>query len=162
LIITILVYSGLHNISFFPLITILFLPLLYLIKPALLNWKKMLSITLLGGVLAIMLCGSKIYAVYSFMQIFPRLEQDNYTTNLWTGLVSMIRQLLGTMTLAPFYQMLNGQQSIGFIADLVKSSGSGYDYWELDASLSPALLLLLAGGAFAFLMHKPALKSTYQ
>jgi hypothetical protein len=73
LILTILLYSGLHNISFFPLITILFLPLLYLIKPALLNWKKMLSITLLGGVLAIMLCGSKIYAVYSFMQIFPRL-----------------------------------------------------------------------------------------
>jgi len=159
LVITILLYSGLHNISFFPLITILFLPLLYLIKPALLNWKKMLSIALLGGVLAILLCGSKVYAVYSFMQIFPRLEQDNYTTTLWTGLVSMIRQLLGTMVLAPFYQLVNGPHSIGFITDLVKSSGSGYDYWELDASLSPALLILLAGGAFVFLIHKPDLKA---
>ena len=159
LVITILLYSGLHNISFFHLITILFLPLLYLIKPALLNWKKMLSIALLGGVLAILLCGSKVYAVYSFMQIFPRLEQDNYTTTLWTGLVSMIRQLLGTMVLAPFYQLVNGPHSIGFITDLVKSSGSGYDYWELDASLSPALLILLAGGAFVFLIHKPDLKA---
>jgi len=159
LVITILLYSGLHNISFFPLITILFLPLLYLIKPALLNWKKMLSIALLGGVLAILLCGSKVYAVYSFMQIFPRLEQDNYTTTLWTGLVSMIRQLLGTMVLAPFYQIVNGTHSISFISDMVKSSGSGYDYWELDASLSPALLILLAGGALVFLMHKPDLKA---
>jgi hypothetical protein len=130
-----------------------------LIKPALLNWKKMLSIALLGGVLAILLCGSKVYAVYSFMQIFPRLEQDNYTTTLWTGLVSMIRQLLGTMVLAPFYQLVNGPHSIGFITDLVKSSGSGYDYWELDASLSPALLILLAGGALVFLIHKPDLKA---
>jgi hypothetical protein len=39
LMITILLYSGLHNISFFPLISLVFLPLLYLIKPSLLNWE---------------------------------------------------------------------------------------------------------------------------
>jgi hypothetical protein len=159
LIITILLYSGLHNISFFPLISIIFLPLLYLIKPSLLNWKKMLSIALLGGVLTALLSGSKVYAIYSFMQYFPRLIQDNYTTNLWTGVVGIIRQLLGTMTLAPFYQIMNGQHNIDFILDLTKSSGSPYEYWELDASISPALLILLAGGAVAFLLHKPYLKA---
>jgi len=159
LIITILLYSGLHNISFFPLISIIFLPLLYLIKPSLLNWKKMLSIALLGGVLTALLSGSKVYAIYAFMQYFPRLIQDNYTTNLWTGVVGIIRQLLGTMTLAPFYQIMNGQHNIDFILDLTKSSGSPYEYWELDASISPALLILLAGGAVAFLLHKPYLKA---
>ena len=157
-IITILVYSGLHNLFFFPLISILFFPLLYLIKPSLFNWKKIFSTALLGGILAVLLCGSKIYAIYSFMHFFPRLTQDNYTTNLWTGVVGMVHQLLGTMTMVPFYQMVNGQHSVGFIANLIKSLGSGYEYWELDASLSPALLILLVGGAFVFLMHKPDLK----
>jgi hypothetical protein len=156
---TILVYCGLHNLAFFPLIAIIFFPLLYLIKPSLLNWKKIFSTLLLGGILAALLCGSKIYAEYSFMRFFQRLTQDNYSTNLWTGVVGMIHQLLGTMTLAPFYQMINGQHNYGFITDLIKSSGSGYGYWELDASLSPALLILLLGGAFVFLMHKPDLKA---
>jgi len=40
LVVTILVYTGLHNLTFFPMICILFFPLLYLIKPSLLNWKK--------------------------------------------------------------------------------------------------------------------------
>ncbi len=159
LIITMLVYSGIQNIAFFPLIGIIFFPLLYLIKPALLKWKKMLSVAILGGFLAVLLCGSKVYAIYSFMLLSPRLTQDNYTTNLWTGVVSIIHQLLGTMTLAPFYQVFNGQHNIGFITDLIRSSGSGYDYWEQDASLSPALLILLVSGAFAFLLKKPNLKA---
>ena len=31
------------------------------------------------------------------MRFFPRLAQDNYTTNLLTGIAGMIRQLLGKM-----------------------------------------------------------------
>jgi len=159
LVITILVYSGIHNIPFFILTAILFFPLLYLLKPSLFNWRKIFAIVLVGGILTALLCGSKVYAIYSFMQYFPRLIQDNYTTNLWIGVVGIIRQLLGTMTLAPFYQMINGQNAIGFIADMIKSSGSLYGYWELDASLSPALLILLTGGAFVFLVHKPNRKA---
>jgi hypothetical protein len=158
LMITILLYSGLHNISFFPLISLVFLPLLYLIKPSLLNWKKMLWIASIGGILAALLCGSKANAVYTYMASFSRLTQDNYTTNLLTGMLGMIHHLLGTMTLAPFYQLINPQNNTGFVEDLIKSSGSSYMYWELDASLSPALLLLLAGGAFTFLLHKRNLK----
>jgi len=159
LVVTVLVYCGLHNLIFFPLICILFFPLLYLIKPSLLNWKKIFSIALLGGILAALLCGSKFYAIYSFMRFFPRLARDYYTTNLWTGLVGMVHQLLGTMTLAPIYQMLYGQHNIGFIPYLIQSTGTPYLYWELDASLSPALLALLAGGAAVFLLRRPNLKA---
>jgi hypothetical protein len=78
---------------------------------------------------------------------------------MWTGFVGMVRQLIGTMTLAPLYRVLQGKFTTDFIVDLSRSTGTIYGYWELDESLSPALLILLAGGAAAFLLHKPNLKA---
>jgi len=155
----IIIYNGIHDIFFFALTGLLVLPLLYLIKPALLNWKRIFSVALWGGVFTILLCGSKLFAIYSFMRFFPRLAQDNYSTNLWTGTVGIIRQLLGTMTLAPFYRIMEGKFTYNAMIDLVKSTGTLYGGWELDASVSPALLVLLAGGAIAFLSRKPGLKT---
>jgi hypothetical protein len=159
LIIAILLYSGIHEVSFFLLTAILFFPCLYLIKPSLLNGKRMVSIALWGGIATALVCGSKISAIIYFMRFFPRLAQDAYTTNLWTGMVGMVRQLLGTMTLAPIYRVLQGKYTADWVVDLSKTTGTNYGYWELDASLSPALLLLLAGGAIAFLFRKPNLKA---
>jgi len=157
--ITLLIYTGIHNIPFFLLTGILFFPLLYVIKPSLLNWRRILSTALWGGLFTALICGSKIYAVYSFMRFFPRLAQDNYSTNMWTGVVGIVHQLLGTMTLAPFYRLPAGKFTYGLVVDLAKSTGTLYGNWELDASLSPALLLLLAGGAIAFLSRKPKRRS---
>jgi hypothetical protein len=42
---------------------------------------------------------------------------------------------------------------------MIKNTGTPYQFWELDASLSPALLVLLAGGAITFLLHKPRIKA---
>jgi hypothetical protein len=44
---------------------------------------------------------------------------------------------------------------------MISSTGTGsiYNYWGVDASLSPALLLLLAGGALACLFRRPDLKA---
>jgi hypothetical protein len=155
----ILFYSGVHDISFFLLTGIIFFPLLYLIKPSLWNSKRFIAVALWGGILTILLCGSKLWAVYSFMHFFPRLAQDNYTTNLWTGMVGIVHQLLGTMTLAPLYRVLQGKFTFDSIVALSKSTGTIYGYWELDESLSPALLLLLAGGLIKFLAHKPDIKA---
>ena len=97
------------------------------------------------------------------MRFFPRLAQDNYSTTILTGMVGMVRQLLGTMTLTPIYRVLHfvlpGESAYQAVVDLASSTGTVYGYWELDASLSPALLLLLAGGAIAFLSRKPNLKA---
>jgi hypothetical protein len=155
----ILLYSGLHDITFFILTALIFLPLLYLLKPSLLNCKRLLSITIWGSILTLLVCGSKLWAVYSFMRFFPRLVQDNYTTTMWTGLVGIVHQLLGTMTLEPFYRLVRGKFTTDAIVDLARGTGTVYGYWELDASLSPALLGLLAGGAFTFLAHKPRIKA---
>ena len=163
LIIAILLYSGIHNIPFFLLTAILFFPILYLTRPSLLNWKRIISITIWGGISTILICGSKLSAVMYFMRFSPRFAQDNYTTNLLTGTVGMVRQLLGTMTLAPIYRALHfvypRASTYQSVVDMSIATGTVYGYWELDASLSPALLLLLAGGAITFLFHKPNLKA---
>jgi len=154
----ILLYSGIHDITFFILTALIFLPLLYILKPSLLDGKRLLAITIWGGILTILLCGSKLWAAYSFMRFFPRLVQDNYTTNLWTGTVGVVSQLLGTMTMTPIYRLF-GTNPNNFALDLIKNTGTPYQFWELDASLSPALLILLAVGAITFLLHKPRIKA---
>ncbi len=163
LVMAILLYSGIHNVPFFLLAGILIFPILYLIKPAMLNGKRIFSVALWGAILSILLLGSKISAIVYFMRFFPRLAQDNYTTTIWTGIVGMVHQLLGTLTLAPIYRVLQVviPQTTFYMAtvDLAKSTGTVYGAWELDASLSPALLLLLAGGAITYLFHKPNFKA---
>ena len=153
----ILIYSGIHNVFFFTFTGMLILPILYLIKPSLLNGKRLLALGLWGGALTILLCGSKIMAVLSLMRFFPRIAQDSYKTNLLTGVVGMVHQLLGTMTMAPIYRLLGDPAR--FIPALVEGTGTPYRIWELDASLSPALLILLGGGAIAFLLHKPNIRA---
>jgi hypothetical protein len=158
LVLTILVYSGIHDISFFILTGLIFLPTLYLIKPSLLNGKQLLVIALWGGILTALLCGSKIWAAYSFMRFFPRLANDQYSTNWLTGPVGMIFQLIGTMTMAPVYALIERNTS-QFVLDLIQRTGSPYKFWELDMSLSPALLLLLGGETIAFLFRRPKIKT---
>ena len=98
------------------------------------------------------------------MRFFPSLAQDNYKTNLWTGMVGIVSQLLGTMTMTPLYRLsgflgLSTTNPANFPLDLIKNTGTPYQFWELDASLSPALLILLAGGAITFFLRKPGIKS---
>ncbi len=152
----ILLYSGIHNIFFFTLTGFIILPILYLIRPSLLNGKRILKLALWSLPLTLLLCASKLAAVYSLMRFFPRVAQDSYNTTLFTGVVGMVHQLLGTMTMAFFHRLLGDPAR--FIEALVTATGTPYRIWELDASLSPVLLALLAGGAIAYLLRKPDLK----
>ena len=126
LVITILLYSGIHNVPFFLLTGIIFFPLLYLIRPSILNWKRIVWIALWGGIAAALVCGSKISAIIYFMRFFPRYTADNYTTNLLTGIVGMVHQLLGTMTLAPIYRVLQGKYMVDWVVYLSKATGTEY------------------------------------
>jgi len=86
-------------------------------------------------------CGSKLWAAYSFMRFFPRLAQDNYTTTLWTGMVGIVHQLLGTMTWLLFIEYCK-------VSSLMIRCLHGEKYRNIyamgvDQSLSPALLFLL-------------------
>ena len=164
LVMAVLLYSGIHNVPFFLLAGLVIFPILYLVKPAMLNGKRIISVSVWGAALSVVLLGSKISAILYFMRFFPRLAQDNYTTTIWTGIVGMVHQLLGTLTLAPVYRLLSlvvpRATAYQATVDLAASTGTIYGAWELDASISPALLVLLAGGAITFLIHKPNLKAS--
>ncbi len=155
LIYALLIYSGSFHVAFISLLALLVvIPLIYLLKPSLLSGRRLLAIAVWGGMLTVLLCGSKIWAVSALMRFFPRAIHDQYPTNWLTGVGGIIFQLIGTMTIAPFLELI-GKSPLVFVVRLAEWTGSPYSFWELEAGLSPALLLLLAGGAIAFLFHKP-------
>lgn len=159
LVLTVILYTGIHNVPLFILASLIFFPSLYLIKPSLLDWKRLFSMAAWGGFLTVLICGSRISAVISFMRFFPRLVQDNYSTTFLTGAEGIVRQLLGTMNLTPLYRLLYLANHRIFpaqsVVDMAVSTGTPYGYWELDASLSPVLVFLLFGGAIRFIWRRP-------
>ncbi|MBU2609514.1 MAG: hypothetical protein KJ606_01005, partial [Chloroflexi bacterium] len=155
LIYALLIYSGSFYVAFISLLGLLVvIPLIYLLKPSLLPAKRLLVVALWGGILTVLLSGSKVYAVSAFMQLFSRAVHDQYSTNWLTGVGGIIFQLIGTMTIAPLLVLI-GKSAVVFVVRLAEWTGSPYSFWELDAGLSPALVVLLAGGALAFLFRKP-------
>jgi len=153
LITTLLIYSGSFIIiTLFILTILLSLPIIYIIKPELFNWRHILFTTLWGVALSFLICGSKLYAVYSLMKFTPRLASDNYTVDAFSGLKGLFYQLLGAMTIIPIHSWLE-RSTVWLVAPqfshlLSRFIGSIYGMWEMDISLSPSLLIILVGGLF--------------
>jgi hypothetical protein len=153
----ILLYSGgvyIGVMCFFT--TLVTLPILYFLKPSLFSWRKILPATGWGILLTALLCGSKLYAVSTFMQIFPRVVHDQYFVNWYTSIGGLILQLIGVMTTLPFLNLI-GKSSLVLVVRLTKWTGSPYGFWELDTSISPVLIILLIYGTWMILSHKPHL-----
>jgi hypothetical protein len=87
------------------------------------------------------------------MRFFPRLISNNYQVDWLQGFAGLFLQLLGAMTLAPIYWLLNRN-----LADLPavfqKATGADFGMWEIDVAVSPVIWLLLLGGGMAFLASK--------
>jgi hypothetical protein len=153
----VLLYSGGVYIGIMCLFTlILTLPVAYLVKPSLFVWRKIASVILWGSVLSLLLCGSKLYAVTTFMQNFPRDVHDQYFVDWYKSIGGLFLQLLGVMTSFPFLALI-GKSSLVYVARLEQLTGSPYGFWELDASISPSLTILLVYGTWIVLSHKPNL-----
>ncbi len=56
--------------------TLVTLPIIYFLKPSLFSWKKILLVLIWGTILTLLLCGSKLYAITTLMQTFPRCERS--------------------------------------------------------------------------------------
>jgi len=134
--------------------TIVTIPIFYFLKPALFDLKKMISVVIWGGILTILLCGSKFYAITTFMQTFPRDVQDHYFVSLNSSIVGAAFQLIGVMTTLPFLKLV-GKSSLVYVVRLTKWTGTPYGFWEVDSSISPALIILLIYGIWTILFHKP-------
>ena len=141
-----LIYSAsTYPTVFIGLSLLITLPLAWLIRPEMFDWPRLGKITLLGGLLALGLVLSKLYAVASFMRFFPRDMPDVYDVPLKLAPVGLFLQLFGVMGLAPLYTLTG--QNVTIIRELLQAYTGAYaGIWELDLSLSPVVWILIPGG----------------
>ena len=154
----VLVYSGgvyIAVIAFFSALIIV--PLMYFLKPSLFSWRRILLVLLWGGLLTVLLCGSKLYATAEYMRFFPRTEHDQYPTNWITGLGGMIFQLVGTLIFYPVLALLHRTSGTYFVR-LLALTRTPYGFWELDSSIAPGLLFLVFYGVVLVLFRKPQIE----
>ena len=154
LVVTIMIHqAGYYSLVLFGLSLLMTIPILYIYYPSSFSWRHFISVALFGGGLALVMCASKLSAVYSFMHLFPRQVADQYTASLTEGLLGIILQLLGSMNLVPLIQLIGGHA-----ADLEKYmvvvSGAPFGYWEFDMSLSPVVFAIIITGIYQ-VIRKP-------
>lgn len=141
-----LLAAYIHSAGYFVLIIhglsiLIFLPLLFLFRPDLFEWRRLFRIALLGGFLGIMIVASKLAASFAFMRYFPRLIADNYPVSLPVGLSSILLQLLGTQTLVPVF-IVAGLAPSAYTNLARAATGTHYGMWELDISVTPVVFMI--------------------
>lgn len=146
-----LIYSAsTYPAVFIALSLLITLPLVWLIRPEVFDWPRLGKIAVLGGLLALGLVLSKLYAVASFMRFFPRDMPDVYDVHWKLALVGLFLQLFGVMGLAPIYALTG--QKVTAIRELLQAyTGAYVGLWELDLSVSPVVWILLLGGILTLL-----------
>jgi hypothetical protein len=141
-----LIYSAsTYPTVFIALSLLITLPLVWLIRAEMFDWPRLGKLIILGGLLALGLTLSKLYAVASFMRFFPREMQATFDIPLKLAPIGLFLQLFGVMGLAPLYTFTG--QNVTTIRELLQVYTGAYTgLWELDLSLSPVVWILLPGG----------------
>ena len=134
--------AGYFIIIIYGLSILLLLPLLFLFRDDLLDWKRFLWVLIPGGAIGIAISASKLVASFSFMSYFPRLIADNYPVSAFVGFMGIILQLLGTQTLVPLF-LLGGLEPSTYPNFTRAATGTHYGMWELDISVTPVVLVIV-------------------
>ena len=147
-----------HSAGYFIIIIFIFsiliaLPIIYIYNPSYFKWKRWSVVLGLGGAIGLIISASKLAAVYSFMRFFPRSISDAYHRTLLQGLYGLALQLLGTMNLAPFFQITGGLNPNSIQKYMRTVSGVHSGYWEFDMSISPVVFGILLAGLIVFFRH---------
>lgn len=146
--------AGYFLIVVFGLSLLMVFPLLYIFRPAAVSWKRIASILLLGGGVALVLSLSKLSAVVAFSRFFPRQVADHYPISLPEGLLGIVMQLLGTMNLTPLIKLIGGHAPDLQVYMIAVSGAYQYGYWEFDMSMSPVVFGIIIAGLYQFI-RKP-------
>ena len=152
LVVAILVQQGGYLfIITFALSWLIIFPLVYIYRPALISWKRITAVIALGGSVALLISASKLAAVYAFMRFFPRQIADIIQpVGILRGLLGIIMQLVGTMTLAPLLWLARINPGL-LTRYFVLVTGQPYGLWEFDMSLSPVVFAILIFGIYSFI-----------
>lgn len=109
---------------------------------------RVAGVLAIGGSLAAVMCAPKIYAAFALMNQFPRVTADVFEIGPLQALAGLAAQLIGPMAAVPVL-LLAGVDLTSISTALLKLTGASVrvGLWEVDAGLSPVLLVFLAAGA---------------
>jgi hypothetical protein len=136
-----------HQAGFYLIIILLLscaisLTIIYLTNPKLIVLQRIFVTTVLAMTVTILISSSKIYAVFSLMQQFPRHVTDVYYVGTFQALIGLLAQFLGVMSLEPILMLM--RQNTDFLSGLLSYvTGARYGIWETDISISPVLIFFL-------------------
>ena len=85
---------------------------------------------------------------------FPRDVHDHYFVNWYTSIGGVVSPTGRCNDHTPISEFDRQEQS-RLCCPVAQWTGSPYGFWELDSSISPALIILLIYGAWTILSHKP-------
>ncbi len=145
-------FAGYFILIVFAFSILIVLPVIYILDPAFINWKRFFTVLGSGAVVGLLISISKLASVYSFMRFFPRTVTDQFETPLLLGMIGLLLQLLGTMNLVPllFAAGLKPDMLPNFI---FAASRAHYGFWEMDMSITPLVFIILLMGVDIFFHH---------
>src|SRR6266498_71626 len=148
--------AGFIILIIFALSLLILLPLIYLMRPELVQLKLFVTF-FVAGFSAIVLCISKVSAVMAFMRFFPRFIADSYGKTYVQGIIGMTKQLTGFDFIVPYY-WVTGRKLADISLFFQKGTGTSFGIWETNLVISPALvfLLILGIGCGLVLLKKAA------
>ena len=146
--------GGYFIIIIFGLSILMSLPMIYLYKPELFDWKRFAVTLAGGGTIGLVIALSKLTATFSFMRFFPRLVADNSPSPFVIGLLGILLQLLGTQNLVPLF-LLGGLDPVNYPNFTRGATGTSYGMWELDTSVTPVVFIILIISLVRFLRGTP-------
>lgn len=145
-------FAGYFVIIIFCMSILIVLPVIFIIDPTYLNWKRILAVCAFGGIAGFLISISKLVAVFSFMRFFSRIVADEYQTSILTGMFGLVLQMLGVMNLVPLLMVagINPDQLPNY---MYSASRADYGIWEMDMSMTPLVFIILIIGVDMFFHH---------
>jgi hypothetical protein len=137
--------AGFINLIIFALSLLILMPLIYLMRPELVQLKLVVTF-FVAGLSAVLLSISKVSAVMAFMRFFPRFIEDDYGKTYAQGLIGLLKQLTAFSFVIPYHLLTDGKIET-ITVFLQKAIGTDFGVWENNISLSPGLIILLMLGA---------------
>jgi hypothetical protein len=134
--------AGFYLFVVLGLVIIMMIPLIYLLHPGRVQGGKLFMKALLSVVVFTLLSIGKIYAVFSFMQNFPREIDNHYYSTFFAALVGTIVQLIGVPLFTVPLRVLRNPSAVGQMMTALVG-GQQLGIWEMDISISPVLLYIL-------------------
>lgn len=146
--------GGFYIIVIYALSLFITIPVLIILRPQLFSLKNLIQTLLLTMLFTFMLSGSKLYAVSSLMQWFPRAVEDHYNLNFLQGLFGIFLQLFNLTTLVTIENFLGFPLFTSHIQQSHVSYSQDYGIWEFDTGISPAVLILCCFSLFYYVFSK--------